>query len=204
MVEHEGDVNVTARAGISGMELQGAYGLSEHTYLFGGFMSGSDDREEEFDRSRHTYFEFGSGRHYRPARNLLLEGSGGFGFGSGQGTSTYTIGGSTTEIHGKGRYMKPFLQGNIALQTRVLDIGFANRFSLIRFGEISQSTDGSEVIEDPSTPLFLEPSIYARLGWDRIRFNIHIGGTQPISGDPDFDYNSLNVSLGLSFTFNSR
>lgn len=204
MLDEQGDAKISLRGGISGGELQGAYAVSDHMYLFGGLMGSEEEREDEIEPSSHRYFELGAGTMWRPVQNLVLEGSGGLGLGSGKGTARITLGESTVYRHSEGGYFKPFLQGNIAFQTRVVDIGFVNRLSLIQFNEIREIGSSPEINSDPSGPVFWEPSVFMQLGWDRIKLSIQAGSTSPLIGEPDFDYIFMNVSFGVSYQFNVR
>ncbi len=202
MFSEQGDAKVSLRAGFSGLELQGAYAPGDQVYIFGGVMGSEDESDNGFETSSHRYAEIGTGTMWRPVQNIIFEGSGGLGFGSGTGTALITIGQSSIDLHSKGRYIKPFIQGNIAFQSRAFDIGIVNRLSLIQFNEIREIGSSPAVITDPTSPIFWEPSLFIQAGWDRIKLNFNTGLTGPVIGDPDFDYNMMNVSFGISYQFN--
>jgi hypothetical protein len=202
MLSEQGDAKVSLRGGFSGIELQGAYASADRLYFFGGVMGSEDESNDGLETSRHRYAEIGAGTMWRPVQNIIFEGAGGLGFGSGTGTALITIGQSSIDLHSEGRYIKPFLQGNIAFQSRAFDIGIVNRLSLIRFNEIREIGSSPAVISDPTSPIFWEPSLFIQAGWDRIKFNFNTGLTGPVIGKPDFDYNMMNVSFGISYQFN--
>ncbi len=204
MLEEQGDSKVSLRAGFSGAELQGAYALSDRFFLYGGLMGSQEEREDELEPSKHRYFELGAGTMWRPISNMVLEGSGGLGLGSGVGTSRYRFGDSQRNIHSEGGYIKPFIQGNVAFQSRLLDIGFVNRLAIIQYDEIRELGSNPDVISDPSTPLFWEPSVFMQLGWDRIKLNMNVGASSSIAGEPDFQHSLMNISFGVSYQFNAR
>ena len=203
MLEGQGDSKVSLRAGFSGVELQGAYALSDRFYLYGGLMGSEEEREDELEPSQHRYIELGGGTMWRPVSNVVLEGSGGLGLGSGVGTSRVRFGDSQRDIHSEGGYIKPFLQGNIAFQSRLFDVGFVNRLAIIQYDEIRELGSNPDVILDPSTPLFWEPSVFMQMGWDRIKLNMNAGVSGPIAGEPDFHHSLMNISFGVSYQFNA-
>lgn len=201
MLSEQGDSKISLRAGLSGVELQGAYAPGDQIYLFGGIMGSEEERDDGLETSSHRYGEFGAGAMWRPVKNLVFEGSGGVGLGSGKGSAHISIGESTIDLHSEGTYLKPFIQGNIAFQTRAFDIGFVNRLSLIQFNEIREVGNNPAVISNPAGPIFWEPSIFLQFGWDRIKLNMNTGLTGPVIGSPDFDYNMMNISFGISYQF---
>ncbi len=205
MLESEGDLKLSGKVGINGGEIQAAYALRDNTHLFGSFISSMDnsDADEEVDSSQHTYFELGGGRSWRPENWLVLEASGGMGVGSGRGRSIFLLD-TSFERHAEGNYIKPFVQTNLAIQTRVLDFGFVNRLSLINFDEITETGRDPELNTDPSGSLFYEPGIYTQLGWDRLKFNAHLGMSRPLGNTPEFDHNALILSFGVNYRFSVR
>lgn len=201
MLEKQGDGQATARVGTSGLEVQGAYAVTDRTYLIGG-LAASDHKEEEGSDSSHRYLEVGAGTVLRPSANLVLEGAGGLGLGVGKGSVDYTLNGSRVRS-AEGGYFKPFIQGNIALQGRSLDAGLVNRFSLLQFGEITR-TDGDAVIDDSPKSLFWEPHLFVQVGSKTIRLQTHFGLTVPIAGNPEFDWHYVNAGIGLHYRFHSN
>lgn len=204
MLEEGGDSKVSLKAGSNGVELQGAYAPGDKFYLFGGLMGSEEEQEGELEPSRHGYLELGAGTMWRPIQNIVIEGSGGLGLGSGTGTARIPIGESIVERHAEGLYLKPFVQGNIAFQSRFFDIGLVNRLSLIQFDEIRELGSNPEIISNPTGPVFWEPSMFMQLGWERVKLNLHAGLSGPLIGDPDFEYLFMNISFGVSYQFNTR
>lgn len=201
MLEEQGTAQASAQLGTSGVELKGAYALIDNTYLFGGLSASDEARADDAGSSRHRYAEFGAGRNWRPSGPLILEGAAGVGFGSGRGTASYQLGESRVR-YAEGSYIKPFLQGNVALKTSWADFGFVNRLAVIQFGEITRTEGTAAVIDDSPGYLFWEPSLFIQLGPERLRFNTYVGLSSPVTGDPDFDYHFFNVGVGMQYRFN--
>ncbi len=201
MLKSQGSGQAVARLGASGVEVQGAYAVTDNTYLIGGLTASNNPGDDNAISSRHGYFEFGAGKSWRPAGRMVLEGAGGLGIGSGRGNVDYQFEGSTVR-HASGNYFKPFLQGNIAFQTRAADFGFVNRLSLVQFGEITRTEGSTVVIDDSPGYIFWEPSLFLQLGPERLKFNTHIGITSPVSANPNFDYQFLNIGFGVQYRWN--
>ncbi len=205
MLDNQGDLKISGKVGFNGGEVQAAYAVRDNTHLFGSFISSIDnsDADEEVDSSQHTYFELGGGRSWRPENWLVIEASGGMGLGSGRGRTIFLVD-TSLERHAEGSYIKPFMQSNLAIQTRVMDLGFVNRLALINFDEITETGRNPEINTDPSGSIFYEPGVFAQLGWDRLKFNAHMGFSRPLGSQPEFDYNPFMLSFGVSFRFSTR
>lgn len=201
MLKESGETKVEMNATSSGFEFKGAHAVNVRMAI-AAMVSGASDPDEAGDESSfHRYAEASFINYLRPGSMLVIENSGGLGVGGGKGhgQKLFTDGTFIAE----GMYFKPFLQNNLALQTRVVDIGLVNRLSVIRFTEIRSTLGDAEPITDPSTPLFWEPAIITQLGWDRFRINAHVGISTPLTGEPDFDWQGMLLGVGLGYRFGS-
>jgi len=202
MLKERGEVKAELNASTSGLEIKGAYALTDNQVIAGMLSAGAGDADDDFtDRSIHRYGEVAYGYIVRPAPYFLAESFGGIGLGFGRGEGRLTIGESTSKIIAEGTYFKPFLQNNLAIQTGILDFGLVNRLSLIQFRSIDWVGTDKETITSPSSPLFWEPSVFLQVGSDRFKLASHLGLSTPIAGSPDFHWLFLHMGLGINYRF---
>jgi len=202
MLTEKGDVKLVLNSSTSGLEIKGAYAITDNYVVTGLISAGAGDADDDtVDNSIHRYMESGFGHSYRPVHFIVIENIGGAGFGYGKGKGRLTIGESTSTFMAEGAYIKPYLQNNLALQTDAIDLGLVNRLSVIQFGSITSVRSDEETNNSPSTPLFWEPTLFFQFGWDRIKLATQFGYSLPIAGEPEFEWMPLHFGFGVNYRF---
>jgi hypothetical protein len=56
---------------------------------------------------------------------------------------------------------------------------------------------------DKEAATFFEPSIFARLGWERLKIETQMGISTPLQQDIGFQYEPLTFSLGIRYNWNA-
>lgn len=198
MLSGQGETKAEINLASSGVELKSAHAFTDRIAL-GVIVSAGSEFNDNDHTSEHRYLEPSVIGFFRPADILVVETSGGLGVGSGKGEGYRLLTDHT--FTAEGAYFKPFIQNNLALQTKVLDLGIVNRLSVIQFSEIRSTQGDGEIITNPSTPVFWEPSVFLQVGWDRFRLNTQIGVSNAIAGEPDFDWQGVFAGVGMGFHF---
>lgn len=202
LLDQKGEVHASVQAGTNGMDMQGAYAVSDNV----GFVAaaswlstngssdytGSDFHEHRYGELGLSYFEtFGkAGR---------IEVLGGFGMGEAESIDRYDFFGPQ-EVRATGKFNKLFLQGNAGIETGALETGVAVRLSQVTFTEFKTS---DESYGEKESGAFFEPAAFVRLGWQNIKIESQLGIAGPINGDVPFDYVSALFTVGLHFSFNA-
>ncbi len=198
LFSEQGDFNVGMHAGTNGFDLQTAIAVSDNVaIMINGSMASQHDADST-DAHEHLFGEFGLGFYQPISTNGRFELYGGFGSGRGASYDTYEFF-TTSSTYASGYYHRFFIQSNIGATTDIFDGGFSMRFAPVYFYKYRSS---GEAIERSDFSSFIEPSIFARVGWKNIKFQTQIGFSFPMFESQVIDYQPFMFSIGLNYRFN--
>lgn len=199
LLDKKGEVHVAGHGGTNGVDIHGAYALSDRVGVIGAASFGSSGEEGD-DFHEHSYIELGAD-YFRPLGKIgRYEALAGLGVGSAEAVAQYNAFGPQ-EVQATGDYTKVFVQNNVGLETGPLEAGLALRLGQVVFTEFETSEMRSDESESGT---FFEPSIFARLGWKNVKIESQVGVSAPLQESVAFDYRVLNISMGLHFWFNTN
>ncbi len=197
LISEKNDLRVDA--GISVVPSANAtisYGLTDKIAIQ-GFGSIGYDR---------YYFQAATGLYKNKGNSKIFELYGGFGYGYGDAYNDANPGNL------RGNYQLYFAQANygkIANESSNFEIGFGIKGGYLHsnltdknyYGWISE-TGPFKTYHDES--ILLEPIGFIRIGGNRLRFNVKLGGTMIYkftNTDKNLPYSYLNLGIGLNYRF---
>lgn len=193
-LDHKGELSGAAFVGTNGIDLQGAYAVSDRFGFAGAASFGDNEEEGNEDYHEHSYGEIAV-EYFRVIGNIgRFELLGGAGLGSATSVDNYAFSGTDRAVQATGRYNKLFLQSNIGLETDWVETGLALRLGQVRFTEFETS---ATTYEEAEAGTFFEPALYARLGWKNIKIEGQLGTADLLQEEVAFDYRPALVSLGI-------
>jgi len=196
LISKKNDVRVDA--GVSLLPSANAtitYGLTDKIAIQGFGSIGADDR---------YYFQAATGLYKNKGNNRVLELYGGFGYGYGIAYKDSNPG------HLLGDYQLYFGQvnyGRIANESSNFEIGFGIKTGYLHsdltdknyYGWISESGPFRIYHDDC---LLLEPVGFIRIGGDKLKFSVKLGGTMIYkftNTEKSFPYGFINLGLGINY-----
>jgi hypothetical protein len=208
------------------LDLQGAYALTNHLAVTGGFLyheqyNYSDEvtsLADATDFGTGTLFEVGGGYYQALGKVGSFTLLGGFGNGRQlHGYDTYTTSfendWETESIHETGgamlRYNRLYIQPSIGLTTKIVDLAFSTRISKTSYYDVQYDLtgQGDEYAALGSLPglscWWFEPALTFRLGYAPLKLQFQIYMCEPLS-DSNPSAPALCANLGLTFSFMHR
>lgn len=207
LLDEKGEASAAVYTGTNGVDIQGAYAFSDHWGMLGAASFGKQEDDDgnknslDSDYHKHAYGELGATYFTKIGKIGRFEGLAGFGLGSGESVNNYKVL-SSQELKATGSYNKAFLQGNIGLETGIVETGLALRLSQVSFSDFEVS--GTSYDNGLSSGTFVEPAAFARLGWELVKLELQLGFNAPLQDDLRYDYDGISASLGLQFNFNTK
>lgn len=187
----------------TGVELQGAYALTDNIGVIGSYSTLSENRNDPQNTSasfkrQNSYFEGGLG-FFKADRARRIELYVGYGQGKSTTTGQYyfffpTFG--QQELIVTGRYNRYFIQPTIGTNKKGFNISFTPRIAAVDFHEFVSGTVTE--LPDEKISIFIEPAVTAKF-----RLNQHIDGMFQLglnfsaSGEVFFDYVPVQAALGV-------
>lgn len=172
-----------------------SYGLTDKIAIQGFGSVGADDR---------YYFQAATGFYKNKGNNKILELYGGFGYGYGNAYKDANPGNLL------GDYQLYFAQvnfGKIASESSNLEAGFGVKAGYLHsnltdknYYDWISETGPFKTYHDES--ILLEPIGFIRIGGDKLKFSIKLGGTMIYkftNTDRNLPYSYLNLGLGLNY-----
>lgn len=201
LLDKKGELHAAVHTGTNGAHLQAAYAVSDRFGLVGGFSKSKNETEEDLspDYHKHTLGELGVAYFRSLGRIGRLEALGGLGFGTAEAVDQYDFFGPQ-EVRAEGSYNNIFLQGNIGLETGVIETGVALRLNRVNF---TQFETNSSTYNETEGAFFFEPALFGRLGWKNIKIEGQYGFSSPFDPEVAFDFQLWYFSLGIQFQINT-
>ncbi len=198
MLEEKGEMDLALQGGTNGFDVQGAYAITDKLGVIGAVSA--SDTEGSSSNSDHKHFVVEGGLDYfkKLGERGRFEAIGGLGFGTSEAKGEYNFQGTQT-LTAKGSFSKYFLQSNIGLETKAADVGLALRMTQMVFSKFETS---GTTYNDTKTGTFFEPSIFARLGWKKLKIETQLGFSAPFQQNLDFQYEPFTLSLGVRYSWN--
>ncbi len=182
--------------GFNGLDLQGAYALTDHQAMMGTVSLGLGNNSSS-DKTNHAYGEVAYGLYTAPGIGRFGV-YGGLGAGYGQGESTWYFNGNPITSWAKGTYIRPFIQGNAGLSTGVFDLGLNLRMPWVL---ITYSESKNNSVPSNANALMMEPVLYTGVGWGPVKVYLQGGLAFPLQNQINFEYQPFIFSLGLNMHF---
>lgn len=189
-LDTEGEANVAAYSGTNGFDIQGAYAITPKLGVVTAISAANKTDSSSNTEHQHFAIEAGVDYYKKLGDKGRFEALAGLGFGNAEAVKTITT---------KGSFSNFFLQSNIGFESRALDVGLAMRMNQVVFYKFETSNTTSNNSEAAT---FFEPSLFARLGWERLKLEVQMGLATPLQRDINFQYESLTVALGIRYNWN--
>ncbi len=197
-LDSEDEADIAVYTGLNGFDAQGAYALTPKLGVVGGISASNREGSSSSSDHQHIAIEVGAEYFKKLGKNGRFEALAGLGFGTSEAKEHYDFYGPQ-KVNAKGSFSNYFLQSNIGLETRAFDLGLAVRMNQIVFSKFETS---STTYNNTKAGTFFEPSIFARLGWEKLKVETQIGFSVPLQQDLEFQYEPLTFSLGIRYNWN--
>jgi len=193
-LEHKGEMQFGLFYGMNGLDMQGSYAAGDHQAFMATISMGSNSDSAGTNKTAHFY---GEGAYGVFSANGVgrFSAFAGMGAGTGQGQSTWSYNSTSYTEQAAGTYLRPFLQGNIGLNTGFFDLGLATRLAWVWM----TYTSGNQNIPPNANALMLEPVLYMGLGGNKFKVFGQGGFSAPLNKNMNFGYNPIIISLGINF-----
>ena len=186
-------LNGAVNFGTHGWDLKAAYSIPKTEGL--AVLVGSS-WEAESGLHEHKYGEAGVG-YYKAFGYGRFEAYGGGGMGESRGRAEYTLEGQDYEGTSSGNYYRGFVQANIAFSSEFADVGFAWKASYVNY-YFDMYRD--EPIGERHQTIFVEPTVFAAVGSDPVKFTMQAGVIWPPMEQIVIEWVPIHLSIGLSVT----
>lgn len=197
-------------------ELQAGYSLTDHVALIANFMTGGNNNSTQTyeDFSKINYFEGALG-YYKSFSDIgVFEVYGGYGQGSQHHAFSYSEFSNwytwTTVSDGKAdmSFSKIFIQPNIGIKIKWVESAFSCRFTRLNFNDIvyygtTYHLDELNLLQQNSTPWFIEPAITFRAGFEPVKFQLQLVFSQNLV-NPELLFEKFRINLGLQFNISKK
>lgn len=193
LIDHRGDIRVSAAAEAPrNASLSVSAGLTDHIAL--QYHLGTTYLNHGLE---YTHF---AGGLYFPMGQSVLETYVGYGLGEGGMTKA-------DDFDYKGSYRLPFVQVNYGWKNLTklhIDVGGALKVGYwMPEYRISYSDPGMQRMEYYTNSWLLEPQVFFRMGWERVKFGVQVGTT--LLDDSRFpqrmSYHRMSYSIGTTIYF---
>lgn len=194
-LREKGDLSLSAHYGNAGLDLQGAYGLTDH---LGVMINGSFDKRtyNTNDSHRHEFLEAGLG--YFATEYKYLNWSVFAGFGGGNFKSYYHSGYITEYNYvNVDRY---FFQPSMGIFFKYFEGDLAFRLAFLNFNGYRNNLNNYEKYTG-FYPM-LEPVVTLKFGPEHLKFFFQSGLSFNLKNNDYLIYNPIILSLGIRLRFN--
>lgn len=185
----------------TGVEVQGAYALTDHLGIIGSYSLLSENRNDPQNtattfKRKNNYYEAGLGW-YNSTRSRRVELYAGYGQGESTTTGQYIfLGLGQQEVIVTGNFKKYFIQPSIGTNNRGFNLSFTPRISFVDFYEFTTGTIPVE--PDEKIALFIEPAVTAKF---KLTPNLdgmfQLGLNFPGSSEVFFDHVPVQAGFGI-------
>ncbi|HZY81076.1 MAG TPA: hypothetical protein VFE50_16245 [Cyclobacteriaceae bacterium] len=189
----------------SGVDLQGAYSLSDHVALMANVnvlsQKSTTEDGESFTR-KNTFAEGGLG-YFTRTKTMRTEIFAGYGMGSRTSyEALYFFRKANAEpLIADGKYSRIFFQPSISTNKRKFNIAFTARFSMVNFTEFKTKDPGAASPTFKPTDglqLFIEPAITTRFHLvGNLRGFFQLGLNRPVPDDVYYTFVPLQAAVGI-------
>lgn len=191
----------------NGVDVQGAFSFTDNLAAMGSY---SFLKQNETDYTRkNSYGELGLG-YFKNDRSYRFELFVGYGMGKGTSLANYYFYAADfgiSNIVATGTFSRIFIQPTIASNKRNFNVAFTPRISLVDFNEFTSTGPPPPATQRP-TPvtkkpdekayLFVEPALTGKFPLvGNLNGVFQLGLAVPTNSDVYFDYEPLQVSLGI-------
>lgn len=176
MLKQKGEVNLNASYGTTedaeGFALQTAAAVDSSLSIIASLYIMKNLAHTDWE-GKGSYFEFGAGKFGNVSANgkFIYDAHLGLGFGSIRNES----GNSSLDV----KFIKPFLQGSIGFNHKIIDVALTSRFAVVnftdntfRFDDVTYSAEATEFFRDNKTKFVFEPGVTVRVGYEAIRLSL--------------------------------
>jgi hypothetical protein len=209
MLKAKGEVNLNASYGVTqdaeGLGLQIAAAADSSFGVMASFYYLANTPGTDWT-GKGNFTEFGVGK-FGSTENgkFIYDGYLGLGFGGIKNES----GNSMLNT----KFIKPFIQGSIGFNHKIIDVALTTRFAVVsftdqsfRFDDPVYSQEAAAFFRENETKFIFEPGITARVGFEAIRLSLqYCASTYPIDDRyPNSNINTEYFSIGLNALIGKR
>lgn len=202
-LSEKGQINGGLHTGTSGIDLQGAYAITDHVAVMAnGSYANRDGSDTSLTNDhKHLFGELGMG-YFMPFGAGRFEIYGGAGTGT---ASSYENFFSQGDVYAKAFYNRYFFQTNIGASARNVEGGLGLRFSFVDFNKFSSN---NVEYNRGITRAYMEPVLNLKVGSENIKVTTQIGFSALLSAPPDssnfmeyveVQHQPFIFNIGLSF-----
>ena len=195
LFREQGEAQISGYLTSGGVDAQVAYAVTDHVAMIGSYSYGSAKRTNPDYTRKNSFGEIGLGDFDR-TRSARFEVFGGYGFGQGTSYDQYYFFGLNNTVVATGKMQRIFVQPSIGTNNRDVNFAFTPRLTWVTYSEFSTAVATAKPKE--KAQFFVEPALTGKF---RLAGNIHglfqLGLTVPVPGEVFFDYQPLQVAIGL-------
>jgi hypothetical protein len=183
------EAQVGLYGGTHGMDVQGAYALTNHVAIMGSASLAYAGQ----NANRHAYGEAGLGLFNASAisRTSVFAGTG-YGYAIGQ--TAWNQSGNIFEGLATARYLRPFAQGTLAFHTAIFDMGITPRVAMIRMEYLQAN---AEALPGKVWSTYFEPVGFMGMGLGTVKLKWQLGFSVPMSAETHVSHKSFIFSMGM-------
>jgi len=190
LFENKGELQANVGAGISGIDAQLAYAVTDHIGVMSNtsFQKQTSDTADDFHR--HNFAEFGVGYYNSISDRATISVYGGYGLGNVKSkVDNNLIDNDVTDAD----FNRIFLQPSIGVTTKHFDASFAPRLVFV-----DVDYDEEVLNEAKGYHPIIEPVITTRFGFEYVKFITQAGLSLPFNSEKlDFDIQPFIFSVGV-------
>lgn len=196
-LREKGDLTLSAHYGNAGVDMQGAYGLSDH---WGILINGSYNQRttDSVDLHKHGFVEAGLGYFATEGEHMYWSMFGGFGGGNYQSYFQNDL----TTIYNFVNVNRFFVQPSAGFYSRYFEGDLAFRLAFLGINGYRDNYDNSPEKFKGFYPM-LEPAVSLKFGPEHFKFFFQGGLSINLQKDHYLNYEPLILSLGIQFKFNT-
>lgn len=193
LLEEEKELNICAAASTAGSDVQIAYAINNDIAIManGTFTSVEDGSEYH----KHLFGEIGFGKFWAGDNSFKAEIFGGF--GAGNIRTDYDGTNPFYPAYINAGLKRIFIQPNLGFRTGFIDLGMANRLSLVHIDHEDNALNSGKF------ETFWEPGIVGKLGYKIIKGYAEFGLSIPVF-EHTSHYNHLPVYFGIGLQLNIK
>ena len=198
-----------AMAGIGyGVNLQAAYACTDHLAVTANYLYRKFD--EDTNGIKHQYGEIALGYYVNFDQRGCFELFVGYGLGAGSAFDSaynwFSVFGYNVRYEAAGKYHKAFIQPSIGLTEGRKKWNLSVRLNYVDFTDVHVQLNEDVLLDKRQSRLFITPAatMLFPLWRNKIYGTAQVGYNRHVGQEPDYDYDSGLLMLGLTYSIKKR
>lgn len=198
LLSQKGEGTLAVNYGFSGLNLHSAYAPANHigVMLNGSYLNTRDqsDRHGDDYLRKQRFCEIAVGYFKEIDENAVTEIYLGAGLGKSASKDNY-LPFSSTEVHAEGNYYRLFVQPNLGMKYKILEMGAGLRACYVNFTKIEYE---NYELTGSGSDYFFEPVFFVGLGGPVVKFQAQLGLSMKAKEEDVATYEPLILGFGIS------